>query len=107
GSVLLLGGLNLLVGAALLVAEPVGRARIARLAGAGMAALAVVGLAASFLDLPVTRTSTENLLRRSGLPVTHGEDELATVDTVGGPPAGRRPLAGGRGETSQAGATTV
>jgi spermidine synthase len=100
GSVLLLGGLNLLVGAALLVAEPVGRARAARLAGAGMAALAVIGLVASSLDLPVTRTSTENELRRSGLPVTHGEDELATVDTVGGPPARRRLLVGGVGMTS-------
>jgi spermidine synthase len=100
GSVLLLGGLNLLVGAALMVAEPVGRVRVARLAGVGMAVLAVVGLAASSLDLPVTRTRTENTLRQTGLPVTHGEDELATVDTVGGPAAGRRLLVGGVGMTS-------
>jgi spermidine synthase len=100
GSVLLLGGLNLLVGAALIVAEPVGRARVARLAGVGLAGLAVVGLVASSLDLPVTRTSTENALRRTGLPVTHGEDELATVDTVGGPAKGRRLLVGGVGMTS-------
>jgi spermidine synthase len=101
GSVLLLGGLNLLVGAALLVAEPVGGGRrVARLAGAALAGLAVLGLAASSLDLPVTRTRTENALRRTGLPVTHGEDELATVDTVGGPPAGRRLLVGGVGMTS-------
>jgi spermidine synthase len=100
GSVLLLGGLNLLVGAGLIVAEPVGRTRVARLAGVGLAGLAVVGLAASSLDLPVTRTRTENTLRRTGLPVTHGEDELATVDTVGGPAAGRRLLVGGVGMTS-------
>jgi spermidine synthase len=101
GSVLLLGGLNLLVGAALLVAEPVGGGRrVARLAGGALAGLAVLGLAASSLDLPATRTSTENALRRTGLPVTHGEDELATVDTVGGPPAGRRLLVGGVGMTS-------
>jgi spermidine synthase len=100
GSVLLLGGLNLLVGAALFAAEPVGRVRAARLAGAGLAGLAVLGLVASSLDLPVTRTRTENLLRETGLPVTHAEDELATVDTVGGPPGGRRLLVGGVGMTS-------
>jgi hypothetical protein len=32
--------------------------------------------------------------------VTHAEDELATVDTVGGPPKGRRLLVGGVGMTS-------
>jgi spermidine synthase len=101
GSVLLLGGLNLLVGAGLIAAEPVGAGRrVARLAGVGLAGLAVVGLAASSLDLPITRTGTENTLRRTGLPVTHGEDELATVDTVGGPAAGRRLLVGGVGMTS-------
>jgi len=72
GSVLLLGGLNLLVGAGLMVAEPVGRVRVARWAGVGMAGLAVVGLAASSLDLPVTRTRTENTLRRTGLPAGMG-----------------------------------
>ena len=74
-----------------------GRARV--VAGV-MAALAVLGLVASSLDLPVTRTRTENELRRTGLPVTHAEDELATVDTVGGPPKGRRLLVGGVGMTS-------
>jgi spermidine synthase len=100
GSVLLLGGLNLLVGAALIAAEPVGRPRAARWAGAGLAGLAVVGLVASSLEIPLTRTSTENALRRTGLPVTHAEDELATVDTVGGPAKGRRLLVGGVGMTS-------
>jgi spermidine synthase len=100
GSVLLLGGLNLLVGTALIAAEPIGRPRAARWAGVGLAALAVVGLVASSLDLPLTRTSTENALRRTGLPVTHAEDELATVDTVGGPAKGRRLLVGGVGMTS-------
>jgi spermidine synthase len=74
-----------------------GRARV--VAGV-MAGLAVLGLVASSLDLPVTRTRTENELRRSGLPVTHAEDELATVDTVGGPPKGRRLLVGVVGMTS-------
>jgi spermidine synthase len=115
GSILLLGALNLLVGAALFLADPVGRARPAavpgdapsganrgraRLVGAGLAGLAVLGLLASSLDLPVTRTRTENELRRTGLPVTHAEDELATVDTVGGPAKGRRLLVGGVGMTS-------
>jgi spermidine synthase len=72
----------------------------ARLVAGAMAGLAVLGLVASSLDLPVTRTRTENELRRTGLPVTHAEDELATVDTVGGPPKGRRLLVGGVGMTS-------
>jgi spermidine synthase len=126
GSILLLGALNLLAGAALFLADPVGRPGPAgaagadpsgsanrgsanrgsanrgraRLVGAGLAGLAVLGLVASSLDLPVTRTRTENELRRTGLPVTHAEDELATVDTVGGPAKGRRLLVGGVGMTS-------
>jgi spermidine synthase len=107
GSILLLGGLNLLAGAALFAAEPVGRAKAGprrasqgRVVAAGMAGLAVLGLVASSLDLPVTRTRTQNELLRTGLPVTHAEDELATVDTVGGPAKGRRLLVGGVGMTS-------
>ncbi len=116
GSVLLLGGLDLLAGAALLAADPAWRAPVprlptvvpspspsagrARLAATGLAVLAVLGLVASSLDLPVTRTATENQLRAVGLPVTHAEDELATVDTVGGPAARRRLLIGGIGVTS-------
>jgi spermidine synthase len=152
GSVLLLGALNLLVGATLLAADPAWRAPAAlatgaqapgtstadagpapaaatpplgaagpgagaadpggggagrrrgparaRVAGGAFAALAVLGLVASSLDLPVTRTATENRLRTLGLPVTHAEDELATVDTVGGPAKNRRLLIGGVGVTS-------
>ena len=111
GSILLLGALNLLAGAALFAADPVGRTRAGagsrragpgrgRVVAAGMAGLAVLGLVASSLDLPVTRTRTQNELLRTGLPVTHAEDELATVDTVGGPAKGRRLLVGGVGMTS-------
>jgi spermidine synthase len=130
GSILLLGGLNLLAGAVLFLAEPTGRQRAARqpanpgpgaanagsgaagsrlgaanrgwagVVAAGLAGLAVLGIVASSLDLPVTRTRTENELRRSRRPVTHAEDELATVDTVGGKPRGRRLLVGGVGMTS-------
>jgi hypothetical protein len=64
------------------------------------AVLALLGVVASSLDLPLTRTATENRLRSLGLPVTHAEDELATVDTVGGPAAKRRLLIGGVGVTS-------
>jgi spermidine synthase len=105
-SILLLGAINLLAGTALLVTDRVpadpGRsgAGRARLVAGGLAGLAVLGLVASSLDLPVTRTKTENQLRRTGLPVTHAEDELATVDTVGGPEKGRRLLVGGVGMTS-------
>jgi predicted membrane-bound spermidine synthase len=69
------------------------------LAGA-FAILALLGVVASSIDLPLTRTATENRLRSLGLPVTHAEDELATVDTVGGPAAKRRLLIGGVGVTS-------
>jgi spermidine synthase len=109
GSILLLGGLNLLAGAALFAADPVGgnqadagsrRAVRGRVVAAGMAGLAALGLLASSLDLPVTRTRTQNELLSTGLPVTHAEDELATVDTVGGPAKGRRLLVGGVGMTS-------
>jgi spermidine synthase len=102
GSVLLLGGLNLLAGAALFAAEPLGRRGSGRVpaVSVGLAGLAVLGMVASSLDLPVTRTRTENQLRRTGLPVTHAEDELATVDTVGGPERGRRLLVGGVGMTA-------
>jgi spermidine synthase len=114
GSILLLGGLNLLAGAVLFAAEPVGRkARRpgdpgrgaasrgrGRVVAAGLAGLAVLGIVASSLDLPITRTFTENDLRRTGRPVTHAEDELATVDTVGGQPRGRRLLVGGVGMTT-------
>jgi len=105
-SILLLGAINLLAGTALLATDRVpadpGRsgAGRARLVAGGLAGLAVLGLVASSLDLPVTRTKTENELRRTGLPVTHAEDELATVDTVGGPEKGRRLLVGGVGMTS-------
>jgi spermidine synthase len=121
GSVLLLGGLNLLAGAVLFLAEPTGRRQAVRqqanpgpgtagnspgpgnrrrggVVAAGLAGLAVLGIVASSLDLPVTRTRTENELRRTGRPVTHAEDELATVDTLAGP--AERLLVGGVGMTS-------
>jgi hypothetical protein len=62
--------------------------------------MAALGLVASSLDLPLTRTATQNHLLATGLPVTHGEDELATVDTVGGPARKRRLLIGGVGVTA-------
>jgi spermidine synthase len=112
GSVLLLGGLNLLLGATLVAAGPAWRAPAAsrqhrggagvgpRLAASGLAAVAVLGLVASSLELPLTRTATQNRLRATGLPTTHAEDELATVDTLGGQPAWRRLLIGGVGMTA-------
>src|SRR4029450_10289255 len=74
GPIPLLGGLNLLAGAVLFAAEPVGRqARQpgdpgrgaasrgrGRVVAAGLAGLAVLGIVASSLDLPITRTFTEN-----------------------------------------------
>jgi spermidine synthase len=99
-SVLLLGAVNLLVGAALVVTEPAWRAQAGRLAATGLAALAALALVASALDLPITRTATENELRATGDVVTHAEDELATVDTAAGRGYSRRLLIGGVGVTS-------
>jgi spermidine synthase len=111
GSVLLLGGLNLLLGAALVAAGPAWRAPgstgqrrgatvAARAGAAALAVVAVLGLVASSLDLPITRTATQNRLEATGLPTTHAEDELATVDTLGGPARKRRLLISGVGVTS-------
>jgi len=111
GSVLLLGALNLLTGAVLLLrgnARPsFGRAPLGRPAAAALTLLALLGLVASSLDLPITRTAIENKLRATGLPTTHAEDELATVDTLGGPARGRRLLVGGVGMTSLTVATKL
>lgn len=100
-SVLLLGAVNLVVGAALVVTEPAWRVLAARLVGAGLVGVAVQALVASALDLPVTRTLTENKLRATGDAITHAEDELATVDTAAGQGRySRRLLVGGVGMTS-------
>ena len=101
-SVLLLGAVDLVVGAALVVTEPAWRARARRLAGAGLAGVAALSLVAAALDLPVTRTLTENGLRATGdAATTHAEDELATVDTAAGKGRyDRRLLIGGVGVTS-------
>ncbi|HEV8648756.1 MAG TPA: fused MFS/spermidine synthase [Actinomycetes bacterium] len=99
-SVLLLGAVNLLVGAALVATEPAWRRRAQRLAGVGLAGAAALALVASALDLPVTRTATENELRATGDAITHAEDELATVDTAAGKGYSRRLLIGGVGVTS-------
>jgi spermidine synthase len=100
GSILALAALDLLVGAWLVLTEPRWRAARRRSLAAVLAAAAALGLVASSLALPITRTRTENSLRALGVPVTHTEDELATVDAVGGPVAGRRLLIGGVGVTS-------
>ncbi|HKE97835.1 MAG TPA: fused MFS/spermidine synthase [Actinomycetes bacterium] len=100
GSILALAGLDLLVGAWLVLTEPSWRRARRRTLAAVLALVAVLGVAASSLALPITRTRTENALRAEGVPVTHTEDELATVDAVGGPVPGRRLLIGGVGVTS-------
>jgi spermidine synthase len=64
--------------------------------------LAVLGLVASSLDLPITRTKTQNelLAESNGGTLRHREDELATVDAVSGPGRNPRLLIGGVGMTS-------
>jgi spermidine synthase len=101
GSILLLGGLNLVVGAWLVLTEPGWAARRRRALAAAAAGIALVGVVASTLELPITRTRTENELRAARYPVIrHTEDELATVDAVRGEGYSRRLLVGGVGMTS-------
>jgi len=97
-SILLLGALNLVVGGALVLTEPAWRRAGRRSVAGAMAGVAALALVASSLEAPVTRTRTENELRAQGAPVRHTEDELATVDAVGGP--SKRLLIGGVGMTS-------
>lgn len=99
-SILLLGAVNLLLGAYLVVTEATWQRTRRSVAAGSVAVLAIAALVASSLELPLTRTRTENELRALDAPVTHLEDELATVDTVGGPPENRRLLVGGVGMTS-------
>ena len=116
GSILLLGALNLLAGAALFLADPVGPAGVRGRPAPGAAGRGTGGgrgwsrpgwpgwrcwgwwrrRSTCRSPGPAPRTSCA----APGLPVTHAEDELATVDTVGGPAKGRRLLVGGVGMTS-------
>jgi len=98
-SVLILSALSLLVGALLTGMDRRVRVPNRGLLIGGIAALAVVSLAAMALRVPVTRTVTENVLRSQGVPTTHLEDSIATVDSVGGEPGQRRLLVGGVGMT--------
>jgi spermidine synthase len=101
GSILLLGGINLVVGAWLILTEPAWQAGRRRAVASAAAALAIIGVVAATLELPITRTRTENRLRADGYPVVnHTEDELATVDAVRGDGYNRRLLVGGVGMTS-------
>ncbi len=67
---------------------------------AGMVLLAVTGVVAVVANLPLASTITENGLRAAGYPYVHMEDELATVDSQGGPPAQKKLLVSGTGMTA-------
>jgi spermidine synthase len=66
---------------------------------ATMLLLAVVAVLAVVAQLPIASTITENTLRAAGYPYVHMEDELATVDSQGGPLAQRKLLVSGTGMT--------
>ena len=92
-SILVLSACLVFLAGLLLVAG--GRQRSA-LTAAPVLALAISLVAAAGFDYPLTRTATENGLRGSGVPTSHREDNLATVDAAGGAPADRRLYVGGR-----------
>ncbi len=88
-SILLLAALEFGLGAVLLVVDrPVPRA--SRPIAAGFAVLALVAVVAPTTGAPFTRTATANMLVDKGALVAHLEDNIATVDVAGGPPADRQ-----------------
>ena len=98
-SILLLAAASLLLGAVLIAADrrPAPGRGVWSVALTGAALLSVAG---TISDAPITRTITENDLRRQGLVTNHREDSLATVDSVGGAAAQRRLYVGGVGMTA-------
>ncbi|HSS92400.1 MAG TPA: fused MFS/spermidine synthase [Candidatus Dormibacteraeota bacterium] len=88
-SILLLATIELGFGAALvLVSRPRPR-RSPAFAGA-FATLALIAILAPTTGLGISRTATENRLSSQGVLVAHHEDNIATVDVEGGPPAEKR-----------------
>ena len=87
-SILLLAGVELGLGAALIAIDR-RRWRMAPSLGAAFAALALVAVIAPSANLGFTRTATENRLQSQGVLVAHREDNIATVDVEGGTPAQR------------------
>ena len=88
-SILLLAVIEMVSGVAIGTVASERSFRVPRLAQAGTAAAVIAILLALVLDIPLTRTSTQNQLAQRGLPMTHAEDAIATVDAVGGPPIER------------------
>lgn len=88
-SILLLAAVELGFGAALILVDRPLRRGSSRLVGA-FAVLALVAIVAPIAGLPIARTATENRLSTLGTLVAHSEDNIATVDAQGGPPAQKR-----------------
>ncbi len=95
-SILLLAGVELALGAALIVVDrrtpqsPMLRWRLSPSLAVAFAALALTALIAPSANLGFTRTATENRLQSEGALVAHREDNIATVDVRGGTPAERQ-----------------
>jgi spermidine synthase len=88
-SILLLGAVELGFGATLVLLSRPPR-RDSRALAIAFAVLAIVGTVAPIAGVPITRTATENRLSNIHSLVAHREDNIATVDVEGGPPAQRR-----------------
>jgi len=85
-SILLLAAVELGFGAALVLAgRPLLRG--SRRLAAAFATLTLVAIVAPIAGSPITHTATENHLSSLGTLVAHREDNIATVDAAGGPPA--------------------
>jgi spermidine synthase len=84
-SVIGLAAIDLITGAVLLAGSPQAQRAFALVP----ALVAVVAVLASTFDSPTMRTKTQNALERrwgadQSVRITHSEDSLSTVDTVGG-----------------------
>src|SRR6202521_262937 len=88
-SILLLAAMELGFGAALVILDRPLR-RDSSTWAAAFTALALVAIVAPVAGLPISRTATENRLSSYGTLVAHREDNIATVDVQGGPPAQRQ-----------------
>lgn len=98
-SVLILGAVNVLIGLRLVDLDK-GRPNKVWKAAPAVAIVSVVAVVCSGFNFSFTRTKTQNEIAASGLPSEHAEDQLATVDAVGGPEATRLLYVGGVGMTT-------
>lgn len=99
GALLILAAAGCLLGAVLVFADR--RPSPSRVnPGLAPVAIALITLAGLGLQVPLTRTATQNSLLATGVNDHHSEDHVATVDAVSGAPIDRRLFVGGVGITA-------